>query len=126
MAFPVEDNVGFADLVPARLKDSIRQFYSSGTVIVEVEAGITVILHQSDVNGAGRVVANSKKFAHNKGMAVNLVEGSVGVRLGLGGPVGKRVGNNALIATVDGVIFGRIDGRAEAVTCFALRPVWRS
>ncbi len=113
-AFPSEGDVGAADLVPARLKDSIRQNYSRGTVIVEVEAGRIEFLHQSDINGAGRVVTNSKRFAHNERMAVNLVEGSFSVRLGLGGPVGKHVGNHAFVATVGGIVFGGIGGRAEA------------
>ncbi len=62
----------------------------------------------------GRVITNGKKFAYKERMAVNLVEGSVSVRLDLGGPVGKHVGNHAFVATVSGIVFGGVGGRAEA------------
>ncbi len=84
-------------------------------MVVQQNLSRSDVFDLSDVKGAFGIISDSDEFANSERRAVNFVELSVGVGLGLYGAKGQNVRDDPLIPSLGGVVDGGVGGGAEAL-----------
>ncbi len=85
--------------MPARLEDGFGKYDGRGAIVVQKDSGGAYFLDLRDVNGACGIIADGYELALDEAFAVNLVESSVCIGLGLFGTVRQDVGDDSFVAT---------------------------